>query len=61
MKNFIELGAVFCWTLLLSIYWVLWLYSALQKEWIENQEVGIMTGVVMWDLSAAFDTLKFWT
>ena len=32
--------------------------SALQKEWVENLEVGEKTGVVMWDLSAAYDTLN---
>ena len=32
--------------------------SALQKEWVENLEEGMKTGVVMWDLSAAYDTLN---
>ena len=32
--------------------------SALQKEWVENLEEGEKTGVVLWDLSAAYDTLN---
>ena len=32
--------------------------SALQKEWVENLEEEEKTGVVMWDLSAAYDTLN---
>ena len=31
--------------------------SSMQKEWIKNTEEGLMTGVLVWDLSAAFDTL----
>ena len=31
--------------------------SAMQKEWIKNTEEGLTTGILVWDLSAAFDTL----
>ena len=31
--------------------------SSMQKNWIKNAEDGLMTGVLVWDLSAAFDTL----
>jgi hypothetical protein len=31
--------------------------SAMQKEWVANTEDGLMTGVLVWDLSSAFDTL----
>ena len=31
--------------------------TAMQKEWITNAEEGLMTGVLVWDLSSAFDTL----
>jgi hypothetical protein len=29
----------------------------MQKDWIRNSEEGLITGVLVWDLSAAFDTL----
>ena len=32
--------------------------SSMQKNWIRNAEEGLMTGVLVWDLSAAFDTLN---
>ena len=28
----------------------------MQREWIKNSEDGLITGVLIWDLSAAFDT-----
>ena len=31
--------------------------SSMQKEWIQNSEGGLMTGILVWDLSSAFDTL----
>ena len=31
--------------------------SAMQKEWIKNSEEGLVTGILVWDLSSAFDTL----
>ena len=31
--------------------------SSMQKDWIQNTEDGLMTGILVWDLSAAFDTL----
>ena len=31
--------------------------SSMQKQWIRNTEEGVMTGILVWDLSAAFDTL----
>ena len=31
--------------------------SSMQKKWIKNSEEGLMTGLLVWDLSAAFDTL----
>ena len=31
--------------------------SSMQKEWIKNTEEGLMTGILVWDLSSAFDTL----
>ena len=31
--------------------------TAMQKEWVSNAEEGLMTGVLVWDLSSAFDTL----
>ena len=30
---------------------------ATQKDWAENKEGGWLTGVLLWDLSAAFDTI----
>ena len=32
-------------------------HSNMQQEWIQNKEEGLMTGLLVWDLSAAFDTL----
>jgi hypothetical protein len=31
--------------------------SSMQKDWIKNTEEGLMTGVLVWDLSSGFDTL----
>ena len=31
--------------------------TAMQKEWIRNTEDGLITGILIWDLSAAFDTV----
>jgi hypothetical protein len=31
--------------------------TAMQREWIQNTENGLITGVLIWDLSAAFDTV----
>ena len=31
--------------------------SSMQKEWIRNTEEGLTTGILVWDLSSAFDTL----
>ena len=31
--------------------------SNMQKEWIRNTEEGLSTGILVWDLSSAFDTL----
>jgi hypothetical protein len=31
--------------------------SSIQKDWVRSTEEGQMTGVLVWDLSAAFDTL----
>ena len=32
--------------------------TAMQKNWIRNSEDGLMTGLLIWDLSAAFDTVN---
>ena len=32
--------------------------SAMQREWIKSTEDGLITGVLIWDLSAAFDTVN---
>ena len=32
--------------------------SAIQQEWAENGEKDLITGILLWDLSAAFDTLN---
>ena len=29
----------------------------MQQEWIKNTEHGLITGILIWDLSAAFDTV----
>ena len=29
----------------------------MQKDWMKNTEDGLMTGILVWDLSSAFDTL----
>ena len=29
----------------------------MQQDWIQNKEEGLKTGLLIWDLSAAFDTL----
>ena len=31
--------------------------SAMQKQWIRNTEEGLITGILVWDLSAAIDTV----
>jgi hypothetical protein len=31
--------------------------SSMQQEWIENSENKLKTGILLWDLSAAYDTL----
>ena len=31
--------------------------SSMQKEWTENTESKKKTGILLWDLSSAFDTL----
>ena len=31
--------------------------TAMQREWIRNSEDGLVTGILVWDLSAAFDTV----
>ena len=31
--------------------------TAMQKSWIQNTEDGLMTSILVWDLSSAFDTL----
>ena len=31
--------------------------SSMQKDWIKKTEEGLTTGILIWDLSAAFDTL----
>ena len=32
-------------------------HANMQQEWIINKEKGEKTGLLIWDLSAAFDTL----
>ena len=32
-------------------------HANMQQEWIINKEAGQKTGLLIWDLSAAFDTL----
>ena len=32
-------------------------YANMQQDWIKNKEEGLKTGLLIWDLSAAFDTL----
>ena len=32
-------------------------HSNMQQDWIINKEAGLKTGLLIWDLSAAFDTL----
>ena len=29
----------------------------MQKDWVANSDEGLITGLLVWDLSAAFDTL----
>ena len=31
--------------------------TSMQKEWTRNTEEGLITGFLIWDLSAAFDTV----
>ena len=31
--------------------------SAMQKEWVKNTEMGLMTGILVWDLSSAHKEL----
>ena len=35
--------------------------SSVQQEWAENKTEKKITGVMLWDLSAAFNTLSFVT
>ena len=32
-------------------------HSSMQKDWVANSDDGLITGLLVWDLSAAFDTL----
>ena len=32
-------------------------WTELQDKWTKNNEEGDITGIVMWDLSASFDTI----
>ena len=32
--------------------------TSMQKEWVKSSEDGLITGVLIWDLSAAFDTVN---
>ena len=32
--------------------------TAMQKEWAKNTEDGLLTGVLIYDLSAAYDTVN---
>ena len=32
--------------------------AAIQQEWATNTQENLITGVLLWDLSAAFDTLN---
>ena len=32
-------------------------HANMQQDWINNKEEGLKTGLLIWDLSAAFDTL----
>ena len=32
--------------------------AAIQQEWAKNTEKDLITGILLWDLSAAFDTLS---
>ena len=29
--------------------------TATQKAWIEDKDEGLITGIILWDLSAAYD------
>ena len=31
--------------------------TAMQRQWIRNTEEGLITGILIWDLSAAFDNV----
>ena len=44
-RNFFEFG---------STYWYNWIKH---KDWIKNKEEGQKTGLLIWDLSVAFDAL----
>ena len=41
----------------MKYFFLLQFYSNMQQEWIKNKEDGEKTGLLIWDLSAAFDTL----
>ena len=32
-------------------------HANMKKDWTKNTEEGLMTGILIWDLSASFDTL----
>ena len=32
--------------------------TAMQKEWVQGTEDGLITGILIWDLSAAYDTIN---
>ena len=32
-------------------------HANMQQDWVKNKEEGLKTGLLVWDLSAAFDTL----
>ena len=33
-------------------------HANMQQDWIKNKEEGFKTGLLIWDLSAAFDTVE---
>ena len=35
-------------------------WANIQQQWAQNTEKGQITRVMLWDLSAAFDTAKLW-
>ena len=47
------------WTLLISPKTSMTAWEEIQLDWAKNTESNNVSGILLWDLSAAFDTLDY--